>query len=185
MVGLKLFFKKPLSFNVVMGSLLGGAGIYLIFSREINAQNWNNQLSYGIWVSIVATLFASIGNMFAYKNHLRGVPVLVFNAYGMLYGTLCTFVISKIFTANLEIPLTTNFLAPLLYLAIFGTVIAFWAYQTIVGSMGADRAAYTSIISPLLAVITANFFENLSITPLMFMGILMCLAGNFISLKKV
>ena len=184
MLGLKIFFKKPLSKNIIIGSILGGAGIYLIFSKEISSQTWSSELSFGIAVSIIATFFASIGNMFAFKNHKRGIPVLVFNAYGMLYGTFCTFVLSKFFQATLDIPFQLNFIAPLLYLAVFGTVIAFWAYQTIVGTMGADRAAYTSIISPLLAVITASFFEKLAITPLMSLGILMCLAGNFISLKK-
>lgn len=184
MLGLKLFFKKPLSKNVLIGSVFGGVGIYLIFSKEISTINLGNQLAIGILVSIVATLFASLGNMFAYKNHQRGIPVLVFNSFGMLYGTLFTFIFSKTLHSSLVIPITLQFLTPLLYLSIFGTVIAFWAYQTLVGSIGADRAAYTSIISPLLAVITASLFENLAITSVMAFGIVLCLAGNYISLKK-
>ena len=184
MIGLKIFFNKPLSRNVLLGSFLGGAGIYLIFSKEIGLQVFDAQLRNGILVSIIATLFASFGNMFAYKNHQRGIPVLVFNSYGMFYGTIFTLIFSQFLHASLTIPVTLQFLTPLFYLAVLGTVIAFWAYQNLVGSIGADRAAYTSIISPLLAVVTASIFENLALTAIMAAGILLCLTGNFISLKK-
>ncbi len=184
MIGLKIFFNKPLSKKLLLGSVLGGAGIYLIFSREIASQVFDSQLRNGILVSIIATLFASFGNMFAYKNHQRSIPVLVFNSFGMLYGTIFTFIFSAYFEASLKIPLSLQFLTPLIYLSILGTVVAFWAYQTLVGSIGADRAAYTSIISPLLAVMTASLFENLALTSIMMFGILLCLTGNFISLKK-
>ena len=72
----------------------------------------------------------------------------------------------------------------LAYLSLFGTVIAYWAYQTLVGTIGAERAAYTSIINPVIAMLISTMFENINFTPQIFLGILLCFAGNFVALKK-
>jgi drug/metabolite transporter (DMT)-like permease len=63
-------------------------------------------------------------------------------------------------------------------------MIAFWAYQTLVGTIGADRAAYSSIVSPTIAVALSAVFENVQITGIFLAGMGFCLAGNYLSLKK-
>ena len=62
--------------------------------------------------------------------------------------------------------------------------MVFWAYQTLVGTIGADRAAYTSIINPVIAMLISSVFENIVFTPLLFVGILLCFTGNLIALRK-
>ena len=122
--------------------------------------------------------------MFAYKNHLLKVPVVIFNSYGMLYGALCSLLIGLLGHHNFTLPTSLSFMLSLFYLAIFGTVIAFWAYQTLVVSIGADRAAYSSVIAPMIAVIVSSIFENVKLTPLIIAGITFCILGNIISLKR-
>jgi drug/metabolite transporter (DMT)-like permease len=112
------------------------------------------------------------------------VPVMTFNAYGMLYGSIFSLLIGLIFGQSFLLPLTQSFLFSLTYLVIFGTIIAFWAYQTLVGTIGADRAAYTSIISPVIAIIISSIFENVAFTPQLFVGMLLCFLGNLLALKK-
>jgi drug/metabolite transporter (DMT)-like permease len=79
---------------------------------------------------------------------------------------------------------TMKYTVSLLYLAVFGSIIAFGAYLSLVGRIGAEKAAYTSIISPVIALTLSSFFENFHWTPEIAAGIILCLAGNVITLQK-
>ena len=184
MFGMKVVFNKSISKNVFIGALLGFIGIVLLFWKEISNFQADQLTIYGIVVGIVATFCASIGNMFAYQNHRLKIPVMTFNAYGMLYGALFSLVIGLLMQESFVLPMTSSFLFSLSYLALFGTVIAFWAYQTLVGTIGADRAAYTSIISPVIAILISALFENIDFGLHTFFGIILCFAGKLIALKS-
>lgn len=183
MIGMWFWFKKPISKNIFFGGMLGFLGILLLFWKEITPFQLNSKAIVGIIFGIVATLSASSGNMFAFRNHQLKVPVVVFNSFGMLYGAVFSLIIGLILNENYRLPTSFSFLTSLAYLATFGTVIAFWAYQTLVGTLGADRAAYTSTISPIIAIFISSVFENVVFTPFMLVGILLCLMGNIIALS--
>lgn len=183
MFGMKVVFKKSVSKNVFIGAVLGFIGITTLFWKEISNFDAQTFTIYGIIIGIVATFCASIGNMFAYQNHRLKIPVMTFNAYGMLYGAGFSLIIGLLLNENFALPMTSSFLFSLSYLSLFGTVIAFWAYQTLVGTIGADRAAYTSIISPVIAIIISTLFENIAFGMNTFIGIILCFAGNLIALK--
>lgn len=184
MFGMKVIFKKSVSKNVFIGALLGFVGIVTLFWREISSFDAQTFTIYGIAIGIIATFCASIGNMFAYQNHRLKIPVMTFNAYGMLYGAGFSLIIGLVMNENFTLPMTSSFLFSLSYLSLFGTVIAFWAYQTLVGTIGADRAAYTSIISPVIAIIISAFFENINFSINTFVGIFLCFTGNLFALKR-
>lgn len=185
MFGMKIFYKKEITRNIIYGAILGFMGMILLFWKEIANFNADQATIVGIIIGIVATLFASIGNMFAYRNHQLKIPVMTFNAYGMLYGAFFSLILGLFMGESFVFPTTPSFLLSLGYLSIFGTIIAFYAYQTLVGTIGADRAAYTSIINPVIAILISSIFENITFTPQLFIGILLCFSGNLIALRKV
>ncbi len=184
MAGMKIFFKKRITINVIIGAILGCSGITALFWKEISDVHLSTMTLYGIVIGIVATLSASLGNMFATYNHQQKIPVMTFNAYGMLYGTFFSFIYALMTNENFRLPMTSSFLFSLIYLSLFGTVIAFWAYQTLVGQLGAEKAAYTSIISPVIAVGVSHYFENVAFTKELFIGMILCFLGNFVALKS-
>ncbi len=184
MAGMKFVFNKSISRNVIYGSVMGFAGITLLFWREISNFQADQATVYGIAIGVIATFCASIGNMFAYQNHRLKIPVMTFNAYGMLYGACFSLIIGLLSGENFTLPTSSSFLLSLAYLSLFGTVIAFWAYQTLVGSMGAERAAYTSIISPVIAVGISMLFESVAFTPQLALGMILCFAGNLLALRN-
>lgn len=184
MIGLRIWFKKPISKNVFWGGFVGAFGIALLFLKEILNFNLHTGPITGILIGIIATFFGSTGNMFAYKNHLSKVPVTVYNTYSMLYGALFSLMIGLLQHENFIVSPNSNFIFSLFYLSIFGSVIGFWAYQTLAGNIGADKAAYSSIIAPMMAIIISSIYEDIHFTPLIISGIIFCLLGNVISLKK-
>ena len=106
------------------------------------------------------------------------------NAWAMLYGGLFTALIllgrGHTFTMDWSFP----YIASLLYLAVFGTVIAFWAYLTLLGRIGANKAGYATIAFPVIAILLSVLFEDLSITATLLVGLLLVLAGNFSILNR-
>lgn len=185
MIGMKVFYKKQITKNLILGSLIGFVGILLLFWKEIAQSNFNQATIMGIVVGVVATFSASLGNLAAYKNHLNKVPVMTFNSYSMLYGTIFSLIIGLVLNQSFYFPNNPIFISSLMYLTLFGTVLTFWAYQTLVGSLGAEKAAYTSLISPVIAITFSIVFEGVVFNFLMFIGMILCFLGNYLALKKV
>lgn len=184
MFGMWFFFGKPITKNVVWGSLLGGVGIVLLFLNEILKLDSDSRTIWGLVIGATATIGSSVGNMLSQKTYRKGIPVVVTNTYGMFYGSLFTLLVAVLFKQNLAIPLTPKFLGALLYLALFGSVFAFGAYLTLSGRIGAEKAAYTSVLSPVIALTLSSVFEGFKWTPYIFAGVVLCLLGNILTLRK-
>lgn len=181
-MGMKFFFKRKISPRVYLGAICGVIGILFIFGHELTTLNTASAKLKGLSLGLLATFFASAGNMFSYKNHLNKIPVTIANAWGMFYGTIVTLVIALILQKPLHISITPSYWLSLLYLSVFGTVLAFGAYLTLVGRIGAERAGYTSILSPVIALSLSILFEGFKLTPLISIGLLCCLVGTLITL---
>lgn len=181
-VGMRFFYRKSIHSSVYVGAGLGVCGIMLIFSNEVLKLGTDNSSIKGLSLGILATLFASAGNLLSYRNHLNNVPVTISNAWGMFYGTVTTLIIALILRRPFQVSTDISYWSSLLYLAIFGTVIAFGAYLTLISRIGAERAGYTSILSPVIAIILSTIFEDFKISLYMALGLSCCLLGNFITL---
>ena len=64
------------------------------------------------------------------------------------------------------------------YLAIFGSVIAFGSYLTLLGRIGLDRAAYVTVLFPVIALLLSTIFEDLRWGIYQLLGVLLILLGN-------
>ncbi len=89
--------------------------------------------------------------MFSIRHQRRGLETLTTNSWAMLYGTLVMGAIALLRGDNFMPEWTVSYLGALLYLALFGSVIAFGAYFTLVGRIGASKAAYSTLLFPLVA----------------------------------
>jgi len=183
-IGMKLFYKKQIQPLVYLGAFLGVIGISFIFSNELTQIKTRSTNLTGLGLGLIATFFASSGNMLSYKNHLNKVPVSSSSAWAMFYGALVTFVLALFQNKEFAFNFPAVYWYSLLYLSTFGTVIAFGAYFTLVGRIGAERAGYTSILSPVIAILFSMYLENLKVTSYLAIGLAFCLLGNFITLSS-
>ncbi|MCK4768094.1 MAG: EamA family transporter, partial [Desulfobacula sp.] len=60
----------------------------------------------------------------------------------------------------------------------------FGSYLTLIGSIGADKASYTIMLVPLVALILSTFFEGYSWNLSAILGLLLVVGGNFLALSK-
>jgi drug/metabolite transporter (DMT)-like permease len=129
-------------------------------------------------------LSASLGNIVAARNQREALPVLQTNAFGMGYGALLMLVIALIAGTPFRFETSPSYIASLVYLAVFGSAIAFGAYLTLLGRIGADRAAYTSLLFPLVALGLSTLVEGYQWNLPALVGVLLVLTGNFLVLSR-
>ena len=73
----------------------------------------------------------------------------------------------------------------LLYLAIFGSAIAFGAYLALLRLIGSARAAYTSVLFPIVALAISTIFEDYQWSTPAVAGVALIGAGNWLALTKI
>jgi drug/metabolite transporter (DMT)-like permease len=106
------------------------------------------------------------------------------NAFGMAYGSLCMALVVVVTGAPVTIDLSTPYLLSLIYLAVFGSVIAFGCYLSLVGRIGPGRAAYATLLFPVVALALSTLWEDYHWTMSGLCGIALILFGNYLALAK-
>ena len=179
-----LFLKSPMDMKVIMGGLLGLIGIGLVFRPELTSFHWGESGTKGLLICFAATYLASIGNILSARNQKKGLSVVQTNAIGMMYGALLMLGLSWLLGRSFTVEMTGAYLGSLIYLAVFGSIIAFGCYLSLVGSIGADRAAYTTLVFPVVALIISTIWEGYQWSGSAFCGLAFILLGNLLLLKR-
>ena len=136
-------------------------------------------------LSLVSVISASLGNILSARNQRNGLPVIQTNAFGMAYGALFMFVLAAVNGPSFTFDPSFSYVISLLYLALFGSVIAFSAYLTLLGRIGADRAAYVTVLFPVISLSLSTLFEGMTWDPPQLAGVVLVLVGNAIVLAKI
>lgn len=178
------FFGQKPTYQVIAAAALGLLGITLTFWRELASLGSDPGNILGIALSVVATLCASFGNMVFARMQKQGIPVVSGNAFGMLYGTVLLFIYASITGGRFGFDFSVSYVLSLFYLSLFGSVIAFGCYLALVGRIGADRAAYASVMFPIVALLISTAFEGYHPNLLSGAGIITVLAGNALVLLQ-
>jgi drug/metabolite transporter (DMT)-like permease len=179
-----LLYRRRVEPKVALAALLGLIGIGLVFWPELAKVDLSRTAAVGLALSLVATYAASLGNMVTVRHQGAGIPVLEANAIGMSYGALFTLIIVVARGIPFEFVWTPSYLGALFYLAFFASIIGFGAYLTLIERIGADRAAYTGVLFPIVALGVSTFLENYRWTASAVIGVLLVLAGNLLVLAR-
>jgi drug/metabolite transporter (DMT)-like permease len=179
-----LLYRRRVEPKVALAALLGLIGIGLVFWPELAKVDLSRTAAIGLALSLVATYAASLGNMVTVRHQGAGIPVLEANAIGMSYGALFTLIIVVARGIPFEFVWTPSYLGALFYLAFFASIIGFGAYLTLIERIGADRAAYTGVLFPIVALGVSTFLENYQWTASAVVGVLLVLGGNLLVLGR-
>lgn len=179
-----LFFGQRPHANVLPAAVLGVGGIIALFWQDLTATQLAPSLLMGIGLSMLGTYGFSLGNMISARHQRRGLEILSTNSYAMLYGALIMGAISLASGDSFMPELTLRYLGSLIYLAIFGSVIGFGAYFTLVGRIGASQAAYATLLFPLVALTLSTWYEGYVWHANAVIGLLMILLGNYVMFAR-
>ncbi|MDX1555036.1 MAG: EamA family transporter [Xanthomonadales bacterium] len=178
----RLFFGTRIETRVWLGASLGMLGVVVLFWPEVAAISFTDKTLIGASFSLSGALLASFGNMVSTRAQGAGVPVLQANAWGMFYGTLITAAVAWRKGLPFNFEYTFSYVSSLLYLAIFGSIVAFGCYLKLVGRIGPARAGYAVVMFPVVAFVLSVLFEDLAIELHIVAGVVLVLLGNLVIL---
>ena len=169
--------------RVLLGASLGIAGIITLFAPQVGEFRLADNVFLGLVLAVIGAIIASFGNMASQAAQARKIPIVQSNAWGMLYGAILTAAIAAVAGHRLNFELSTSYVISLIYLAVFGSIVAFGAYLTLLGRIGAHKAGYTMVMFPVVALILSMLFEGLEMTVSVAVGTGLVLMGNVFVMK--
>lgn len=184
----RIFLGNKIVPRVLAGSVIGLIGLVVVFWGELiklhNSHHAFIELIAGTGFCLLATYFASLGNIISAYTQKHKLSVLSTNAYGMAYATLFFLIIAFFRGDKIVFSMNPIFITSLIYLIVIGTIVAFQCYLTLLGRMGPEKVAYIFVITPIVALVISTFFENFIWSTNTFLGIFLIILGNVLVLLK-
>ncbi len=178
-----IFLKGKIKKDVVAAAILGVCGTAFLFKNEFGSVSLKSGNWIVVFICLGGLVLASLGNILSAHNQRVKIPVIQANAYGMLYGGGAIFAIAMLLGKPLMFEQSVSYSFSLLYLALLGSIIAFSAYLKLLGEIGPDRSIYTTLISPVIALLISTFFEGYQWDVYAILGILLLFSGNILALR--
>lgn len=180
----RLWFGTRIAPRVMAAGAFGFSGLVLLFWPELASQQASHETLLGLGFALLGTFCFSTGNMLSSLQQRAGIRPLTGNAYSMLYGA--AILLAGCMAAGLpfEFDASPPYVGALLYLAIPGSVIGFTAYLTLVGRMGPARAAYCTVLFPVVALSVSTVAEGYRWTPYALLGLALVMFGNLLVFTK-
>ena len=184
MINGAVFLNSPIRLNVVLGGGIGVVGIVLVFWPQLASFSLSDKTALGLVLSAVSTFMASLGNIISARHQKYNLPIIQTNAYGMAYGAGIMGVIVIVLGKPFSFEMSFLYISSLFYLSLFGTVIAFGCYLKLIGKIGADRAAYATMLFPIVALGISTIYEGYQWAAHNAIGMAVVLIGNWLVLNK-
>ncbi|WP_312117650.1 DMT family transporter [Kosakonia cowanii] len=179
-----LFFGQRPPARFFAAALMGLAGIVTLFWQDLVASGWSSSVLLGIALSALGTLGFSFGNMISLRHQRNGLEIATTNSWAMLYGTLIMGTVALLRGEDFTPLWSVSYLGALVYLALFGSVIGFGAYFTLVGRIGPGKAAYSTLLFPLVALTVSTFYEGYQWHAQGVLGLGLILTGNLVMFTR-
>lgn len=174
----RVLLQRPIAPQVIGGGALGFCGLLLLFWPQIAGHARDSATLLGLAWAFGGTLCFSSGNLLSSALQSRGLPPVQTNAWGMAVGALVLLACCLISGTPFVFDPSLRYIGALLYLAIPGSVIAFTAYLTLVGRLGPERAAYCTVLFPIVALNVSAIFEGYRWSAPTLAGLLLVILGN-------
>jgi drug/metabolite transporter (DMT)-like permease len=167
------------------GSLIAVSGIVLLFVHEINEHPAAGlQVASGIGLTLVGMIGAAIANVAQARPEIRRFPLLALLAWSMAAGAIIDALIAFALSGPPVFDHRPIYWAGVLYLALAASVLTFSLYYPVVRKIGPGRAAYSSVLVPIIAMGFSTAFEGYRWTVLAIVGAVLALGGMAAALGR-
>lgn len=180
-----LFLKHKASGRFMLGSAIACAGVAMLFVQEIRASPATPvEVGIGIGLTLLGVLSASAANVMQASRRVASLPLASLLAWGMAYGVLANAAIAWFAFGPPVIEYRPLYWLGLLYLGLFASALAFPLYFAVMRAVGPGKAAYSSLLVPILAMAISTAVEGYRWSALAVAGGLVALAGMAIALRS-
>ena len=182
---LRLFEGKRIQPMSILGVIIGCIGIYLLVSqREMIGKE---SMITGMIMIFICMLSWAYCSLFVAKADLPS-NFFVNTGYQMLFGGSMLLIASFIIGEE-RLPLSswnTEVINSMLILIIFGSIVAFTAFNYLLSKVSPEKVATSTYVNPIVALILGWYFLNENISLQSIIAAALLLTGvYFINTKKM
>jgi drug/metabolite transporter (DMT)-like permease len=179
----RLVFGTPIPRKTWTAGAVSIAGVVLLFwssiegaLHEISAGGKGHFL-LGLLLGIGASIASAAGSIVVSKVREQSSKLILTTGWSMFWGTCMVALWCVASGQQFILPHTTSYVLGLLHLAIFGSVVAFICYFTLINRIGSAKAVYIGVITPVLSVLMSIRLEHYRPGPLEWLGMAVCLGS--------
>ncbi|RCW88256.1 DMT family transporter [Paracoccus lutimaris] len=185
-VNARIFFGERIAARAVLASLLGVSGLALLLAPEQAAAGGtlDGGTIRGIALACLGTMLFSLGNMVSRRNSAAGISPLQANGWGMACGAAVLIGLIAVTGTTMVAPPDGRYLGAMLYLAVVGSVIGFTTYLMLVARIGSARAAYATVLFPIVALALSTAYEGYVWHWQAGLGLGLALLGNLVMFSR-
>ena len=174
--------QKP-SRRFLAAGLVAAAGVGLLFIQELRTNPAAARgIAIGLGLTIIGLLGASAANVYQAGKEARRHPLSALLAWSMAIGAALDAVIALAVAGPPTFDPRPGYVFGLLYLALAATVLCFSLYFPVVRKIGPGRAAYSSVLVPIIAMGLSTLFEDYRWSLLAAAGGALALGGMLLAL---
>jgi drug/metabolite transporter (DMT)-like permease len=177
-----VLLKRPVAPTVVLGSVVGVAGVAALFAPEFIASGIGH--ASGLLLALAGTLVFCAGNFISAKLQGRGISVAPANAWGMIYGAALLGGSSLLRGLPFTAEWTSAYLRSLVYLALVASVLAFMSYLSLMRRIGPARVGYLTVLLPVFALAISSVVEGYEWSLWSLAGLAAVAVGNVLVLWR-
>lgn len=180
----KWWLGRTIGMPFIIGSAIASAGVGLLMLREYRvAPVGGLDVLIGLSLSVGAVCFASISNVLQVTPRITRYPTVTILAWSMLWGSIINALIAFVFFGPPVIDPRPAYLGGVLYLGIVGTVLTFPFYFRLIRDIGPGKAAYSGVLTPVIAMLISTAFEGYVWSLLAFSGAALAMVGLVVAMQ--
>jgi drug/metabolite transporter (DMT)-like permease len=177
LMGWAFLGQRP-TMRFVWSSLVAVIGIALLFVHEMREHAAGaKQIAAGIGITLVGMIGAATANVLQARKEIRRYPLFALLAWSMAAGAAIDAAIAYVMTGPPVFDPRLSYWTGVLYLALFASVLTFSLYYPVVRRIGPAKAAYSSVIVPIIAMGFSTWLEDYRWTALNIAGAVLALGG--------
>jgi drug/metabolite transporter (DMT)-like permease len=179
----RLAFGTPIPRRTWGAGAAAIGGVTLLFWHAIgNAlhelrQGGQGHFILGLVLGIVASVASSAGSIVVGKVRAQSDNLMLTTGWSMFWGTCMVAAWCLATSQAFIIPRTANYVLGLLHLSIFGSVVAFICYFTLINRIGSNKAVYIGVITPVISVLLSIRLEHYRPGLAEWLGMAVCLGS--------
>ena len=166
-----------------IGAALGILGVAVLSGGEAMAEGLDRGALTGIGLALLAVASSAVGNYFSWRGQQEGSAILPQTGWAMAYGTGMLALYGVMTGARFTIDPSPGYLISLLYLAVFGSVVAFVTYFAVARARGYALASYISALTPPIAMLVSTLFEGARFGWPALVGLALVLGGQVLLIR--
>lgn len=179
-----LFLKRPVSRRFILGSLMGIAGVGMLFVQQLDFPGDRATTLLGLGLVTAGVLSASVANVMQASPRALAYPALPGLAVAMLMGAAMNAGLAFAVAGPPQMDWSPGYIGGVLYLGIMASAVAFGLYFDLLRTVGPAEAAWTGVPVPIIAMAISTLVEGYRWTPLAALGVALALAGLVVALRQ-